>query len=175
MNNSRRELEKEVKRAREECATSQSEEECSTRVDVRPPVQIHIHECPKCEGASVQTSKGELEISQAELERSQCDCQSSHPGKRNTTSVPPSVRRLVMARARHQCQRAGCSHARFLEVHHIVPRSMGGSNDSDNCICLCSACHGLYHKQKIGMASFVVKSQAEDDRWKANDDSSLSG
>ncbi len=148
----------------EECIASESREECSTRVDVqpsiRPPVQIHIHQCPECEKAAVQTGKGELEISHDELERAQCDCQTSRPGKRNTTSIPPSVRREVMARARHKCQRAGCSHSQFLEVHHIVPRSMGGSNDPDNCICLCSACHGLYHKQRIGSAEFVVKDPA---------------
>ncbi len=73
----------------------------------KPPVQIHIQLCPECEKATAQTSKGELEIGKAELERAQCDCQISRPGQRNTTSIPPSVRRLVLARARYRCQHPG--------------------------------------------------------------------
>ncbi len=153
----------------EEYAAAEPWEATSPRGEVhppsRPPVQIHIHQCPECEKAAVQTGRGELVLSQTEQERAQCDCQISRPGKRNTTSVPPSVRRLVLARARHKCQRAGCRHTQFLEVHHIVPRLLGGSNDPDNCICLCSACHGLFHKQKVGMTGFVVKEPAARYQW----------
>ncbi len=145
--------------------------ETSTRGDVqpptRPPVQIHVHHCPECESATVQTSKGELALSQVELERAYCDCLISIPNQHNTTSIPPSVRRKVMARARHQCQRSGCSHTRFLEIHHIVPRSQGGSNDPGNCMCLCSACHGLYHEGRIDMGEFVVKSPVAVYRWES--------
>ncbi|MBU8871842.1 MAG: hypothetical protein KOO60_13330 [Gemmatimonadales bacterium] len=45
-----------------------------------PPAQIHIHLCPDCEKATVQTSRGELELSETELNRAQCDCQTSRPG-----------------------------------------------------------------------------------------------
>ncbi len=140
----------------------------SPRGDIRPPVQIHIHQCLECEKATVQTSKGELNVSQAELEHAQCDCQVSRPDKRNTTAIPPATRRLVFARARHQCQRKGCNHTQFLEVHHIVPRSMGGSNDPSNCSCLCSACHELIHQHRVGMAEFVVRSPVAIYRWKSD-------
>ncbi len=154
----------------EEFSASQPDEQSSTRVDVqpptRPPVQIHIHHCPECEKATVQTSKGELDISQTELEHAQCDCQISWPDKRNTTAIPPAVRRLVFARARHQCQREGCRHAQFLEVHHIVPRSRGGTNDPSNCMCLCAACHGLVHEHKSSMMGLIVKDPGAVYRWK---------
>lgn len=32
-----------------------------------------------------------------------------------------------------------------LELHHIIPKSRGGSNDESNLIELCSECHGLAH------------------------------
>jgi hypothetical protein len=32
-----------------------------------------------------------------------------------------------------------------LELHHIIPKSRGGSNDANNLIKLCSKCHGLAH------------------------------
>ena len=32
-----------------------------------------------------------------------------------------------------------------LELHHIIPKSRGGSDDANNLIKLCSKCHGLAH------------------------------
>ena len=34
-----------------------------------------------------------------------------------------------MARDRHRCRVIGCGSARFLEIHHIVPRKGGGGNE----------------------------------------------
>lgn len=138
--------------------STQSDAESSPRGDIRPPIQVHVHMCPECEKASTQTSKGELEIGRDEFDRALCDCRISKPNERNTTAIPPSVRRLVLARARHQCQHPGCSHTRYLEIHHIIPRSRGGSNDPENCVCLCSAHHSLVHKNKNSPVGFMAKS-----------------
>ena len=32
-----------------------------------------------------------------------------------------------------------------LELHHIIPKSRGGSDDVSNLVKLCSGCHGLAH------------------------------
>ncbi len=112
----------------------------------QPPVQVHVHQCPDCGDAAVQTSKGELKLGAAETERLQCDCQISQTNERNTTSIPPATRRKVLARDRHQCQRPGCDHTRYLEVHHKAPRTQGGSNEQTNLTTLCSACHQLLHE-----------------------------
>lgn len=137
--------------------------ESSPRGDVSaPPVQLHVHKCSECAKPSVSTSKGELEIGQAELERAECDCHVSRPNERNTTSIPPATRRKVLAHYRHKCQRAGCEYTHFLEVHHIVPRSRGGSNDPDNLTCLCSGCHSLVHEKK----GFMVRSPEAVYHWR---------
>ncbi|MCK5378974.1 MAG: HNH endonuclease, partial [Acidobacteria bacterium] len=36
---------------------------------------------------------------------------------------------------------------RFLEVHHLTPRTRGGTNVPANLITLCSACHHLWHER----------------------------
>jgi 5-methylcytosine-specific restriction endonuclease McrA len=110
-----------------------------------PPVQIHVHQCPDCEKATVQTARGELTLSPEEAARIACDAQISEPGQPNTTTIPPKTRRLVLARDRHQCQTPGCTHTHFLEIHHIIPRTRGGTNDPENLTTLCSACHALVH------------------------------
>ena len=131
--------------------------ESSPRGDVSsPPAQIHIHQCPECAATTIPTSKGELEIGATELERAQCDSQVSRPNQRNKASIPPAVRRKVLARYRHKCQGLGCNHTQYLEIHHSVPRARGGSNDVENLVCLCSGCHGLIHEKK----GFFVKAPA---------------
>jgi 5-methylcytosine-specific restriction endonuclease McrA len=112
-----------------------------------PPVQIHVHQCPDCEKATVQTARGELRLSPEETERIACDAQISEPGHPNRTTIPPKTRRLVLARDRHRCQTPGCRHTHFLEIHHILPRARGGTNDPENLTTLCSACHALVHQR----------------------------
>lgn len=38
-----------------------------------------------------------------------------------------------------------CGKEEDLEYHHIVPLSMGGSNNLSNLCCLCYSCHSLIH------------------------------
>ncbi len=47
----------------------------------------------------------------------------------------------------HRCRAPGCEHRGSLEVHHVVPRVRGGTNDPANLITLCSACHRLWHER----------------------------
>ena len=41
----------------------------------------------------------------------------------------------------YQCAMPGCSHRRFIEMHHIKEWEHGGMTDLDNLIPLCSSCH----------------------------------
>ncbi len=128
----------------------------------RPPAQIHIHHCPACESSTVQTSHGELEIGKSEFERYQCDCRTVAPGGRNTTSIPPAIRIQILAKARHKCETPGCNHTRFLEIHHLIPRSKGGTNDLTNLSVRCSACHHRIHAHGPAL---MVKSPGAIYRW----------
>ncbi len=86
-----------------------------------------IHHCPECESSTVQTSHGELEI-----------------------------RVKVLAKAHHKCETPGCNHTRFLEIHYLLPRSKGGTNDPTNLTVRCSACQARIHAHG---PSLMVKSQ----------------
>lgn len=55
-----------------------------------------------------------------------------------------SRREAVLVRDNYTCQCCGKKHAR-LEVHHIIFRSMGGTDDERNLITLCEKCHKLIH------------------------------
>ena len=76
-------------------------------VQNRPPVQIHVHEAAETGRMSVQTDSGERELSRAESDRMRCDAAVCEHGGRNTTTIPPRVRREVLARDQHRCQAPG--------------------------------------------------------------------
>lgn len=129
--------------------------EASPRGEVPPPpAQVHVQRCPECGKSSVATNRGELTLDRAEAERIECDHRLVEPGKRSRSAIAPAVRRAVLERARYRCERDGCGHARFIEVHHVRPRARGGSNEPDNLIVLCSACHALVHRHGPGDRQF---------------------
>ena len=120
-----------------------------------PHFQIHLHRCPDCARNTVQTSRGEIPVSETTAERAACDARTAKPDKANKHTIPPRTRQKVLARDRHRCRRPGCSNSRYLEIHHIRPRSQGGGNEPENLVTLCSACHQLVHEKKWSAAGMV--------------------
>lgn len=125
----------------------------STKLNRLPPsvrhkVQAHIDEIEFC--------KKILPISKIVLEVSQFD---THLMK-NPTLISEklkhwgyqkgfnygfsSKREAILHRDNYNCQLCGKKHT-LLEVHHIIWRSRGGSDDEDNLITLCHDCHSKIH------------------------------
>ncbi len=53
-----------------------------------------------------------------------------------------------------------CGSTNWLEIHHIVYRSEGGSNDERNLIRLCKNCHIMVHSNKKKWQPFLLKNQS---------------
>lgn len=72
------------------------------------------------------------------------------PKYKRTWGIPASaqkqVRDIVLSRDNHKC--VECGKTNNLNVHHIVYRCNGGSNDSENLITLCNKCHAEKHKEE---------------------------
>jgi hypothetical protein len=71
------------------------------------------------------------------------------PNPRAKQSIPPAMRRAVLTRDQHRCRVPGCTHATFVDVHHVVPRSEGGCNEASNLLVLCSAHHRATHRGEL--------------------------
>jgi len=69
--------------------------------------------------------------------------------RRAQQSVPPAMRRAVLARDERRCRVPGCTHATFVDVHHLQPRSEGGRNEASNLIAICSAHHRAIHRGEL--------------------------
>lgn len=52
---------------------------------------------------------------------------------------------LIKKRDNHKCVICGCKDK--LEVHHVKPKSEGGSNNVFNLVTLCKRCHKIIHKK----------------------------
>ena len=69
--------------------------------------------------------------------------------------VPAGIRGKVFFRDKGLCQFKdtsgnACNEKRFIELHHIKPRSLGGPNTLENLTSLCSAHHKLIHFRADG-------------------------
>lgn len=67
-------------------------------------------------------------------------------------------RMFVLARDHCTCQCCkGKSKDKKLEVHHIIYRCNGGTDDVNNLIVVCSTCHKKIHKNKIVLKDVKIK------------------
>ncbi len=66
---------------------------------------------------------------------------------RNSRTVPGWLRRLVYHRDGGTCVFPGCGNTNWLQVHHIVHWSKGGTTDLDNLILLCGFHHRFVHEE----------------------------
>jgi len=112
----------------------------------RPSHQVVVHLCPTCRAASTGVGRGERPVDPIHVETLLCDADIVDARGRRRSTIPPSVRRRVLARDRHRCTTPGCGATRCLELHHRVPVSRGGTNDPGNLITLCRSCHRSWHE-----------------------------
>ena len=67
-----------------------------------------------------------------------------------------------MRRDHRRCVVPGCTNHRFLDVHHLDPRSEGGGHDPDRLAVLCGAHHRAVHAATLrldgtGASGFTVQ------------------
>jgi hypothetical protein len=65
--------------------------------------------------------------------------------------IPPAVRRGVLRRDSKRCRVPSCRNVAFLDLHHIVPRSEGGSHHAANLLTVCGAHHRALHRGEIAI------------------------
>lgn len=131
----------------------------STKKDRLPPsvrhkVQAHIDEIEFCKKI-LPISKIVLEVSQFDTALMKNPALISekvkHWGYQKGFDYGFASRReAVLHRDNYTCQCCGEKHVR-LEVHHIIYRSNGGTDDESNLITLCEGCHAKVHNGNIVM------------------------
>jgi hypothetical protein len=73
--------------------------------------------------------------------------------------VTKATKRKVAKYWHHKC--AVCGAVDYLEFHHIVEKSKGGSDDFDNLILLCACCHAAVHGRSYDSNKSRIKTSIE--------------
>lgn len=115
---------------------------------VRSKVQSHIDEIEFCKKI-LPVSKIVLEVSQFDTHLMKNPALINEKVKRwgyqqGFNYEYSSRREAILNRDSYPCQCCGKKHVR-LEVHHIIFRSLGGTDDESNLITLCEKCHKAIH------------------------------
>ena len=64
----------------------------------------------------------------------------------HSASIRNERRREIYERGGGKCERCGKPlEYTEMQLHHVVPASMNGTNNPHNLMCLCSECHKLIH------------------------------
>ena len=119
-----------------------------------PPSLLHaVSTCARCMTTVAVTAGTEAPLTDAERSRTECDAlrigDVAKEGGRVQYAVPAGTRMKVFVRDKFRCAVPGCRSRRCLEVHHIVPRSLGGTNELSNLVLLCAGHHQLHHDGKL--------------------------
>jgi hypothetical protein len=120
--------------------------------DARAPYQIAITVCEQCQRATQDGGGEVIDVAPAVLERARCDADEIHigcEGGKLESAIPPRIRRDVLRRDHRRCAVPGCRGAKWIEIHHIVPREAGGTHDLGNLISLCGPHHRARHDGRL--------------------------
>lgn len=113
-----------------------------------PGFLLTITECPRCRAVELATGRGRFPVERPLLLAARCDAVvQAEDGTRHAT-VPPRLRRRVLARDGYACQAPGCRHTQHLQVHHRLPRAQGGRTVLENLVTLCGRCHRELHRRE---------------------------
>ena len=66
--------------------------------------------------------------------------------QKNQSTIPKKIRDFILIASKHQCS---ICQEKVIDVHHIIKREKGGSNDLDNLMVVCPNHHREYHQGKF--------------------------
>ncbi|MBL8621153.1 MAG: hypothetical protein JNK64_07605 [Myxococcales bacterium] len=120
----------------------------------RPQYQIALSQCPDCAKGWIDVAGQAIELSATEIAQASCDAEllgrvDGEAPPRVTKTIPPRVRRAALRRDRGRCRVPGCRNARFVDLHHVVPRAKGGDHRPTWLATMCSAHHKAAHDGRL--------------------------
>lgn len=86
---------------------------------------------------------------------------------RNDRAIPARTQKVIYQQAGSRCPFCAEADVALLDIHHIVPRSAGGSNDHTNLILACKNCHARIesggisqeelNRKKLGLGAAIFE------------------
>jgi Holliday junction resolvasome RuvABC DNA-binding subunit/5-methylcytosine-specific restriction endonuclease McrA len=79
-------------------------------------------------------------------EPAETDAPAASKSGKITSDIPARTRRRVWARDQGRCRVPGCRATRHIDIHHLIPRALGGTHDEWSLCLLCSGHHQQHHQ-----------------------------
>jgi hypothetical protein len=113
---------------------------------------VVIEHCPDCG----RNETPHAEVSDTVAAEAACDAEvvEMRPGPRQghaTRTIPPTLRRIVLHRAHGRCEVPGCDNRLWVDIHHTIAWSTGGTHDPRYLVALCQAHHRAVHNGSLGV------------------------
>jgi hypothetical protein len=118
-----------------------------------PRKAVVLYRCRLCGQTEVETGAVPVPLAPAQANRLACGAKlvdlatEGYEEQCTGGTMPAAVRRAVLARDRARCR--VCGRRRYVDVHHLVPRSQGGAHSRSGCATLCTTCHAALHEGKL--------------------------
>jgi 5-methylcytosine-specific restriction endonuclease McrA len=104
------------------------------------------------------------------VQRKIAEKHASYERLKETTSILDMSKRTTMKilrRMKLPCFTCGWFHEGVVgDVHHIIPRKNGGSDENSNLTYICPNCHRLVHSDVIKPSELITIEDYLDDSWK---------
>jgi hypothetical protein len=119
-----------------------------------PRKAVVVYRCRLCGQSELETGAVPVPLAPAQADRLGCgakliDLETEGYAEACTGgTMPAAIRRAVLARDRARCR--VCGRRRYVDVHHLVPKSQGGAHSRSNCVTLCTTCHTALHDGRLG-------------------------
>ena len=116
----------------------------------RASYQIALIQCEDCGRAELQAGGSPVTATTNDVARAHCDAQrlgrlDGEEAPRATQDIPPETRRMGRARQNGGCAVPGRENRVFLDIHHVDPRSEGGTHEPGRLVMLCEHHHRAAH------------------------------
>ncbi len=73
--------------------------------------------------------------------------------------ISKAIKRKIETYWNSQC--AICGNMDFLEFHHMIPKTAGGTDDYDNIILLCACCHSKIHNRTYDPSKYRLSTSID--------------
>jgi len=115
------------------------------------PYRIAVTLCKACKRGWQHGAGSLVEMSPPAIDRAMCDAQwigdlDSPLVERARQDISPATRRKVLQRDQFRCRVPGCRSYTNIDIHHIVHREHGGTNELSNLLSTCESHHLAHHE-----------------------------
>ena len=102
--------------------------------------------CPICKKMFLSQAGGRQKTCSRECSnKSRVGVKYNRPKRKNSAVRGNKLKERLAKTRGGQCEKCGHENYNILQVHHILPKASGGTNEKSNLMLLCPNCHAIIH------------------------------